>query len=70
MHEKTRTIEIVAIQYSACEVQLILLGHKLDKGERLKNKLYDKCDDFTFSIVNFPFISSYIPGSPAYGFYI
>jgi hypothetical protein len=30
----------------------------------LKTKLYNKCDDFTFSIVNFPFISSllvYIP---------
>jgi len=33
-------------------------------------KLYDKCDDCTFPIVNFPFISSNIPASPAYGVYI
>ena len=32
--------------------------------------LYDKRDDFTFPIVNFPFISSDIPASPAYGVYI
>ena len=30
----------------------------------------DKRYDFTFSIVNFPFISSNIPASPAYGVYI
>ena len=30
----------------------------------------DKCDYFTFPIVNFPFISSNIPASPAYGVYI
>jgi len=32
-------------------------------GERLK-KLYDKRDDFTFPIVNFPFTSGNIPASP------
>ena len=33
--------------------------------------LYDKRDDFTIPIVNFPFISSDIPASPAaYGVYI
>ena len=32
--------------------------------------LYDKRDDFTFSIVNFLFISSNIPASSAYGIYI
>jgi hypothetical protein len=30
----------------------------------------DKCDYFTFPIVNFPFISNNIPASPAYGVYI
>ena len=38
----------------------------IDNGGRLKAKLYDKHDDFTFSIVNYPFISSNIPVSPAY----
>ena len=40
----------------------------IDNGGRLKTKLYNKRDDFTFSMVNFPFISSYIPASPAYEF--
>ena len=43
---------------------------EIDKGGRLKTKLYDKRDDFTFPTVNFPFISSNIPTSPAYGVYI
>jgi hypothetical protein len=42
-----------------------------DKHEgRLKTKLYDKCDNFTFPIVDFPFIISNIPASPPYGVYI
>jgi hypothetical protein len=32
--------------------------------------LYDKRDDFDFAIVNFPFLCSNIPLSPAYGVYI
>ena len=36
----------------------------------MKTKLYDKLDDFTFPIVNFPFISSNIPAPPVYGVYI
>jgi hypothetical protein len=35
-----------------------------------KNKTNNKRDDFTFPIVNFPFISRNIPASPAYGVYI
>ena len=37
---------------------------------KIKTNLCDKRDDFTFPIVNFPFISSNIPASPAYGDYI
>ena len=36
----------------------------------LKTKLYDKKDDFSFSTVNFPFLSSNIQAAPAYGVYI
>jgi hypothetical protein len=43
---------------------------KITKGRRLKRKLYDKRNDFTFPIVNFPFISSNIPASPVFGVYI
>jgi hypothetical protein len=42
---------------------------QIDNG-RSKTKLYDKRIDFIFPIVNFPFISSNIPTSPAYGIYI
>jgi hypothetical protein len=38
--------------------------------EDSKTKLFDKCDYFTFPIVNFPFTSSNIPASPKYGVYI
>ena len=37
---------------------------------KLNLKLYDKRDDFNFPIVNFPFLSSNIPASPAYGVYV
>ena len=36
----------------------------------IKDKFYDKRDDFNFPIVNFPFICSNIPAAPAYGVYI
>ena len=38
----------------------------IDNG-KLITRLYDKRDDFNFSIVNFPFLSSNIPSAPAYG---
>ena len=41
-----------------------------DRDKRLKVKLNDKRDDFTFNFVNFPFLSSNIPQSPAYGVYV
>jgi hypothetical protein len=38
---------------------------EIDSEGRLRTKLYDKRDDFNFSIVNFPFICSNIPAAPA-----
>ena len=38
--------------------------------QHLTTKIYDKRDDFDFPIVNFPFLMSNIPESPAYGVYI
>jgi hypothetical protein len=43
---------------------------EIDNGGRLKIKLDDKRDDFTFLIVNFLFISSNISASPPYGVFI
>ena len=37
---------------------------------QLRTSLYDKRDDFNFYITNFPFLSSNIPSSPAYGVFI
>ena len=31
---------------------------------------YDKCDDFAFPIVNFPYLSSVVPESLAYGVFV
>ena len=42
----------------------------LDTNGKITSQLYDKLDDFNFSIVNFPYLCSNIPASPAYGVYI
>jgi hypothetical protein len=42
----------------------------IDYNNRLKTILYDKWDDITFAIVNFPFLCSNIPFSTAYDMYI
>ena len=46
------------------------LNLEIDSEGRLRTKLYDKRDDFNFSIVNFPFICSNIPAALACGVYI
>ena len=43
---------------------------EIDNEGRLKTKLYDKRDDFSFPNVNFSFLCSNIPAAPAYGVYI
>ena len=43
---------------------------QIENDGRLKTRLYDKRDDFSFPIVNFPFICSNIPAAPAYGVYM
>ena len=43
---------------------------EIDNEGRLKTKLYDKREDFSFPIVNCPFLSSIILATPAYGVYI
>jgi hypothetical protein len=49
----------------------ILLNIDSNAGNgRLTTSLYDKREDFDFAIVNFPFLCSNIPLSPAYSVYI
>ena len=43
---------------------------EIDSEGWLRTKLYDERDNFSFPIVNFPFICSNIPAAPAYGVYI
>ena len=42
----------------------------INSGGKLSTRLYDKCDDFDFHILNFPYLSSNIPSGPSYGVYI
>ncbi|KAK3083072.1 hypothetical protein FSP39_013191 [Pinctada imbricata] len=41
-----------------------------DTDGHMNTSLYDKRDDFNFSVTNFPFLSSNIPSSPANGVFI
>jgi hypothetical protein len=43
---------------------------EIESEGRLRTKLYDKRNVFNFPIVNFPFICSNFPATPAYGVYI
>ena len=43
---------------------------EIDHKGTLCTRLYDKRDDFSFPIVNFPVLSSNIPASPEYGVYV
>ena len=52
---------------SASYLDLLLL---IGRDGQLRTSLYDKRDDFNFHITNFPFLSSNIPSSPAYGVFI
>lgn len=45
------------------------LSWNQQEGRRLKTKLYDKQNSFTFLIVNFPFICSNISAPPEYAVY-
>ena len=52
---------------SASNLDLLL---SIESDGQLRTSLYDKRDDFNFHITNFPFLSSTIPSSPAYGVFI
>ena len=52
---------------SASYLNLLL---SIESDGQLRTSLYDKRDDFNFHITKFPFLSSNIPSSPAYGVFI
>ena len=55
---------------TAMSASYIDLHLEISSKGRIRTKLYDKRDDFNFLIVNFSFIYSNIPATPAYGVYI
>ena len=52
---------------SASYLDLLL---SIGRDGQLRTCLYDKRDDYNFHITKFPFLSSNIPSSPAYGVFI
>ena len=61
---------IVHVKCFTVSASYLDLHLEIDNESRLKTKLYDKRHDFSFPIVNFPFLSSNIPAAPAYGVHI
>jgi hypothetical protein len=59
--------DITECSTSASYLDVLL---KLDRNGKFSTQLYDKRDDFNFSIVNVPYLCSNIPASPAYGVYL
>ena len=39
-------------------------------NDKVSSKIYDKRDDFSFEMVNYPFFDGDVPHSPSYGVYI
>ena len=52
---------------SASYLDLLL---SIGRDGQLHTSIYDKRDDFNFHITNFPYLSSNIPSSPAYGVFL
>ena len=44
--------------------------HLSISNDIVSTKIYEKCDDFDFEIVSFPFLDGDVPRSTSYGVYI
>ena len=58
-------LEIKDTTDTSTSVNYLDLKLEIGDQEHLFTKIYDKRDDFNFNIVNFPFLDSNIPTSPA-----
>ena len=63
-------LEIKDTTESVSSVSYLDVLLEKDLNGILTTKLYDKRDDFNFSIVNFTYLCSNIPSSPAYGVFV
>ena len=55
---------------TASSASFLDLYLEFDDSGQISTKIYDKRDDFSFKIINFPNVCSNILASPAYGVYI
>ncbi len=62
-----KELEIKDTTDSAKSASYLDLLLEIDEEEKLMTKLYDKRNDLSFQIVNFPFLCGNIPSAPAYG---
>ena len=60
------------LTYLSCMLTCRKITYRREGGRdgQLHTSIYDKRDDFNFHITNYPFLSSNIPTSPAYGVFI
>ena len=58
------------LEYPLVLSRFCSLSRERESDGQLRTSLYDKRDDCNFHITNFPFLSSNIPSSPAYGVFI
>jgi hypothetical protein len=63
-------LEIKGTAECATSASYLNILLKLDSNGKLTTRLYDKRNDFNFSIINVPYLCSNIPFSPAYVVYI
>ena len=61
---------IKSFDFSTLHTITLDLLLSIGRDGQLHTSIYDKRDDFNFHITNFPFLSSNIPSSPAYGVFI
>ena len=66
----TYKLEIKDTTESTTSASYLDLLLSIGRDGQLHTSIYDKRDDFNFHITNFPFLSSNIPSSPAYGVFI
>ena len=63
-------LEIKGTTESTTSASYLDLLLSIGRDGQLHTSIYDKRDDFNFHITKFPFLSSNIPSSPAYGVFI
>ena len=63
-------LEIKETTESTTSASYLNLLLSIGRDSQLHTSIYDKRDDFNFHITNYPFLSSNIPSSPAYGVFI